>query len=463
MQTESNNLKSKGHTRVQWAVAVSVNTAAMTFGLQCGWMSPVSKILQSENSPIGRPLTDSELSLIAAIPALTATFGILASLYIVDAYGRKKGILFTTVAQLVCWIITICSRNYYSLMVARVFCGFGGGATFHVIPMYVKEISQDNIRGTLGTLVTMLQNIGILAMYALGGYLDYYSVLYLVTVLPVLTILIVYVVPESPSFSVKQGKLEEAAKTIAFLRGVEVNDKEVECELNLIKKEREHFESMPKITFLTMFKDKAMRRGFIIMVIIFSVLALNGTFSIINFAVILLADSEMKISPEAQALSIPTCLILGTSITMYAVDKFGRKVLLGVTLGMSSAAFASLASSMILHKYGWATPDWLPIAVILVIVCCYGTGVSTVPYVLITEMFSFQIRAMVMACICILAWHLSFVQLVSFTAISSAMGVYTSFYIFSANNLFGLIVVVVILPETRGKSVEQIELKLRGK
>lgn len=74
--------------------------------------------------------------------------------------------------------------------------------------MYVKEISQPEIRGTLGMLLIMCQNIGILSMYAMGGYLDYHTVLYVVVGLPAVTALVMAIKgPESPTYLMKIGKV----------------------------------------------------------------------------------------------------------------------------------------------------------------------------------------------------------------------------------------------------------------
>lgn len=74
--------------------------------------------------------------------------------------------------------------------------------------MYVKEISQDNIRGLLGSLMILMQNIGILTMYAMGSYLKYHTVLWIVLGIPVLTMVLMLKAPESPAYLVKVGKTD---------------------------------------------------------------------------------------------------------------------------------------------------------------------------------------------------------------------------------------------------------------
>ena len=77
-----------------------------------------------------------------------------------------------------------------------------------MVPMYVREISQDDIRGVLGSFIILFQNIGILAMFAMGAYLDYYTVLWIVVWVPVLNFVMMIRAPESPAFLVKRGRIE---------------------------------------------------------------------------------------------------------------------------------------------------------------------------------------------------------------------------------------------------------------
>lgn len=74
--------------------------------------------------------------------------------------------------------------------------------------MYVKEISQDNIRGLLGSLLILVQNIGILTMYAMGSYLEYHTVLWISLSIPLLAVVLMLKAPESPAFLVSIGKTD---------------------------------------------------------------------------------------------------------------------------------------------------------------------------------------------------------------------------------------------------------------
>lgn len=88
-----------------------VNLSVITYGLQIGWISPVVKLLQSDKSPTGRPLTDNEISWIASLPPLLSTFCASPYSWVVDRYGRRFGIMTIGVAQAVSFLLIVSITN----------------------------------------------------------------------------------------------------------------------------------------------------------------------------------------------------------------------------------------------------------------------------------------------------------------------------------------------------------------
>lgn len=108
----------------------------------------------------------------------------------------------------VSWLIRILYSTTTTLIIARVISGFTAGGVFNVIPMYVKEISQDNIRGALGSLVVLMHNTGMFLMYLMGAYMGYYTVAYICLALPIISGILMLKAPESPAVLVKKGKVK---------------------------------------------------------------------------------------------------------------------------------------------------------------------------------------------------------------------------------------------------------------
>ena len=91
-------MNSKNHLITKFLAA---NIILLAYGFECGWISPTTKILQSENSPTGYPVSDLSLSWIASSVSMAAIFGVSIYSYIVDRFGRKIGLIFVAIPEAV--------------------------------------------------------------------------------------------------------------------------------------------------------------------------------------------------------------------------------------------------------------------------------------------------------------------------------------------------------------------------
>ncbi|XP_068625054.1 facilitated trehalose transporter Tret1-like [Battus philenor] len=456
--------KIPGHTRVQWMLALLANSTLILYGFEAGWMSPMTRVLQSDISPVG-VVSDNNISLIASILCMTATISVTLYTNIADMYGRKPAMIIATLFIAGSWITKLSSSSSVGLVVARAFAGVGAGGSFSVVPMYVKEISQDDIRGLLGSLLIMTQNIGVLIMYLMGTYLDFYTILWIMCPLPIVTALLMIKASESPPFLVKKGNIEEAEKTVAFLRGQKVDSEVVQREIDVMKNQELYFQSLPKISLLSIFRNKKWRRIVVLMLMIMTAHGNNGAFAIINYGSSTLASCgvQYSISPELQSLSFPVVMIFGSLVSMGCVERFGRKLLLAGCLLLTSIAMGSLACAMLLQSHGVTTPSWLPVMAMMCTVFGYAAGVSPLPYIMMSEMLNFQIRAKVMGLMVTYAWFMTFIQLSLYKPIVGYFGQHAIFFFFFVVNLLGFLVTLIFLPETKGKSVEEIEASFKKK
>lgn len=100
------------------------------------------------------------------------------------------------------------AANPYYLYAARFLAGFGGAGAFIFIPLFVSEIAEDNVRGSLGSLLVLSCNIGILIAFIIGNYLTYTIQLFIHASLPILFFVSFAFFPESPQYLMKIGKEE---------------------------------------------------------------------------------------------------------------------------------------------------------------------------------------------------------------------------------------------------------------
>ncbi|XP_061723861.1 facilitated trehalose transporter Tret1-like [Cydia pomonella] len=452
----------KGHTYIQWIAAIIANSSLLTYGLQVGWISPMTKILQSESSPAGEPLSDYTMGLVASLMPISAMVAVPLYAFVADKYGRKAGIMCITVPHAISWLLKLFYPSPMNLIIARICSGIAAGGCFNIIPMYTKEISQDQIRGLLGSLLVLLFNLGAFLMFVLGAYCDYYTVLYIVTGIPFLSFLFIMICPESPGFLVKNGRYDEAAKEIAKLRGLSSDDKSVQGEVETMRKEDEYYKTLPALSVRVIFKDHAWRKGYILAALMITTHTFCGNFAILTYGSTILEETGVLFDPELVAISFPAIMLVGSIVSIMVIERMGRRIILGSSFVVSACAQGCLATILLLQKQGSSAPGWLSLLVIVATMFVYSYGVLPVPYIIMTEMFNIQIRAKLLSMLVAQAWLLTFIQLAVFGPLTSTFGMHTIFFIFAAINFFGAML-MILMPETRGRSVEEIEMILRNK
>ncbi|VVC89650.1 unnamed protein product [Leptidea sinapis] len=446
-----------GHTYYQWIYASIASIGFMLYGMEAGWLSPITKTLQSENSPLGSPLSSSTISVCASVSAISSAVTVPLYSYLVDKYGRKWIIFAITIPQALSILMRIMFPNVVVLLIARSAAGISASGVFTTCTIYTREISQSNMIGKLGSLQVVMQFTGFLIIYLIGAFFEYFTILWIFLAFPIATAVLMISAPEAPAYLVKRGKIDEAYKTVAFLRGVTKDDKIVVNEIDEMQKQEEEFKSISKIGMRTILRDKSWRRGLIIMLATFTVHAWNGAFAILTYASAILSSTGnvFDISPELQTISFPIVMIIASLSLTGIAERFGRRVLLAAGFFFSALALTALGVAMLVQQHGYMVPGWLPITSMMVASAMYAGSVRPLPYIISTEMFNFQVRAKVMGSIVMYAWLVVATQLFAYGPLADTLGLHGTFICYGFINVLGVILCYV-MPETKDKTDEEI-------
>ncbi|KAJ8930370.1 hypothetical protein NQ314_016834 [Rhamnusium bicolor] len=222
-----------------------------------GWPSPYIPVLVEGNYTFR--ITSDEGSWLTVIPLIGAVFGAFFTGLIVDVFGRKRLIVFSSVPFIASWLLVGFAKSSVMMFVGRFLAGAADGLSFTAVPMYLGEIAEPEIRGLLASICPVCIVIGILLINIFGAYLALDMVAFIGTILPILLLIIFPWMPESPYFYLMKGNVEEARKSLQSFRGVE----DVNAELNrMFKAVKEQNEN--KGSFFQLFTVKSNRKGMII-------------------------------------------------------------------------------------------------------------------------------------------------------------------------------------------------------
>ncbi|XP_072948017.1 facilitated trehalose transporter Tret1-like [Epargyreus clarus] len=456
----------EGSKTIQIIFAILINIPIFAYGTCIGWMSPMTLLLQSDKTPTEKPVTDFEISLMASICYLLSIPSDYLMAFLSDRFGRKFCLLFLSVTCAFSWILLLCTVNIHVMIFARTMVGIimGSGIT---CPLYTKEISDDTIRGALGCLVVLFQTSGNLFVYIIGDLLEYKTILWVCLSLPVFHILIFMMMPESPSYLVKHGNVEEAQKVIAWLKCRQPEDPIVVQALDHIRKEQKTDEEGSQFLVKDIFMNKILFRAFCITLVVTLGREICGAITVLNFAgeIFSFATNDQKslLTPNQQAMILGAVQVAGALLASGIVEKAGRKGLLFITSLISGLSMCALASWFLSKEMGIFTLTWLPVVTLCVCIFCDSLGLQPISVVLTSEMFSYKYRGTVLAMTMSTSSILCFVQLFFFKSIATTIGVHVAFYFFGLVCLSAALYVIIVVPETKARSLEEIYEDLKTK
>lgn len=438
------------------AVFASLNNVLL--GYDVGVMSGAILFIQQDLK-----ITEVQQEVLVGVLSIISLIGSLAGGRTSDAIGRKWTMGFAAVIfQIGAAVMTI-APSFKILMVGRILAGVGIGFGVMIAPVYIAEISPTIARGSLTSFPEIFINLGILlgyvSNYAFSGLSAHISwrVMLAVGILPSVFIgVALFIIPESPRWLVLQNRVEEAR--LVLLKTNE-NDSEVEERLAEIQQAAGTADTDKPVWRELLSPSPALRRMLITGIGIQCFQQITGIDATVYYSPAIFKaagiEDESKLLAATVAVGVSkTAFIL---IAIILIDKVGRKPLLYVsTIGMTTCLLG-VGITLLLMKEGS-----ISIALAILFVCgnvaFFSVGIGPVCWVLTSEIFPLRLRAQASGLGAVGNRMCSGLIAMSFLSVSRAITVGGTFLIFSVISALSIAFVYKHVPETKGKSLEQIEL-----
>lgn len=384
-------------------------------------------------------------------------FGALIAGYISDKIGRKKVLIATSILFLVSALASALSNSLNQFVMARFIGGLGIGMASMLSPLYISEIAPANKRGMLVTLYQLAIVLGINLVYFINFKVASYSteswnidmgwryMLGSEIVPAVIFFIALFLVPESPRWLASKGRSEEALDILKKVNGSE-NGKEILSEIKTTINQK-------KGRFTDLFTS-----GTKIALIIGIVLALFSQITGINAIIYYAPEIFKEAGFDTQSALFQTLIIGGintlfTFVAILFIDKLGRKTLLvGGLIGM----ILSLFCVGLLFYLDFNSGPWL-LLFILGFIASFAASLGPIPWVIISEIFPTKTRGIAMSIATLTLW-LGVVAVTQFFPILlNKIGSALTFWLFMINATILLVFTLKFIPETKGKTLEEIE------
>lgn len=443
----------RGHTGVWYVVLISSVAAlgGLLFGYDTAVISGAIGYVQQRFE-----LNIDQKSWAAACALVGCIVGAALAGQLADRFGRKKVLLLSAVLFTVSAWYSAVANDLTQLVWARILGGLAIGMASMMSPLYIAEVSPPSIRGRLVSLNQFAIIFGMLAVYFVNAWVaswgdEAWNIakgwrwMFGSEVIPaVLFAVLLFMVPESPRWLAKQGRDTEARTVLSKVGGAEHAAAEME-EIRAALLEEEG--TLRQLFF------PGIRKALLVGIGLAILQQITGINIVLYFAPEIFKKTGVL---SAQAISdtvfVGIVNLVFTVVAVWVVDKIGRKPLLMIaSAGMGISLFL-LGRAFVLKQF---TGPWILVFVLLY-VASFAVAMGPVVWVVMSEIFPTKIRGRAMSIATVCLWIACFLVSRYFLPLLERLDGYT-FFIYGGMCVVSFVFVGLVVPETKGKSLEEIE------
>ncbi|CRL04884.1 CLUMA_CG017935, isoform A, partial [Clunio marinus] len=380
--------------RNQYICAFFVNTIAVSHGCVVGWLSPFIPYLQSSQSHLTTgPVTSNDVSWIGSLMPLGGFIGTTVFGTITERLGKRISLFMLLVPHLSFWCLIYFSTNVSHLYIARILGGITGGGSMRILPLYITEISENKIRGTLGSFYVLSLSLGTFLMFVMGTYFNFFIVPLIILIFPSIFFISLFFLHDTPTSLISRKKFDEAFIALKFYRTCGKEKQEnVHEEFELLRKALQK-EDDKKWT-VEDFASKSAQKSFLLGLFLIFLNQFSGTFAIMTYTAEIFRASGSSLKPNESSMIIGFIQLVGVYVSTICVDRFGRKILMSISCFGTSIFLFILGSYSYLNASGFdiSNLSWIPILSLSLVIFLASLGVISLPFIMITELMPSNVK-----------------------------------------------------------------------
>jgi SP family sugar porter-like MFS transporter len=418
--------------------------------------------------------TPSQIGWAMSSALVGCLIGALVSGGLSDRFGRKKLLILAGFFFTVSAVGTALAADFTVFVVFRLVGGIGIGLASNLSPMYIAELAPAEIRGRLVSVNQLTIVIGILAAQVVNwliakpvpagataadilaswnGQTGWRWMFGAETVPALLFFFLMFLVPESPRWLVKNGRAAAAEKTLARVGGPGFAAKaldEIRSTLSADEIGRVRFRDL---------LEPGLARILVVGIVLAVYQQWCGINVIFNYAQEIFTAAGYGVSDVLFNIVVTgTVNLIFTFVAIRLVDRVGRKPLMIAGSAGLAVVFGLIGVSYAFHSRGLHI-----LLLVLVALALYALSLAPVTWVLLSEIFPNRIRGAAMSVSTFSLWTACFVLTYTFPLLNKGLGPAGTFGIYAGISVLGFLFIKSRVRETKGRSLEQIERELAGR
>ncbi len=450
--TETDTLVVKYHSSYIFPICIVVALGGVLFGFDLAIISGTIPFFTQHFQ-----LSDFEQGWAVGCINLGAAAGALIAGKMSASIGRKKSLLLCSFLFAFTGVATGWAPNFELFVSARLLSGVAVGVAALVCPMYIAEIAPASLRGRLVTFYQLAIVSGLLLAYLSNYFLlnsgvNNWRWMFSSQTIPAMLFFTgLFFVPESPRWLIKKNRMTDATKILNKVGGsVYATAEAASIQKSFLHEVKENIRDLFKID---------VRHIVIIGIAVAFFSQADGQNSLFSYASEIFKQAGMA-EDAAFLQSVITGLInfIFTFVAIVFIDKTGRRKLLlygSFLLMMDALALA--------YCFYVGAPGYFMLFFVLGFIAIYAATLGPVTWVILSEIFPNRIRSSSMGLATLVLWIANFITTASFPVLKSYFGLHITFVIHAVICLCYFLFIKARIPETKGKSLEEIEQYLAKK
>lgn len=428
-------------------------TGGFLFGYDTAVINGANQYLKAHFS-----LTPTQEGIAGASAILGCIPGAMLAGFLSDRFGRRKVLFLCAILYAVSGLLSAIPRTFGEFLAARFVSGLGIGASSMICPIYIAELAPAGKRGRLGSLFQLGIVVGIFLTLFINALIQgqgdeawnavrgWRWMLGAEVAPAALLLALLFFVPESPRWLIQAGREAEARDILNGVAGPEQAEKEIAAVKSVLGQEAGRFRELFHARF---------RAPLIVAVALMAISQFSGINAIMYYSTKIFTTAGVGVK-DAFMSSVVVGLVnvLFTFVAIAFVDRAGRRALLLIGLGIQVLALAAVGGMFAADVKGVGL-----LAAILVFIGAFAMALGPIPWILCSEIFPTKIRGRAMSVATFTIWTSCYIVAQTFPMLNDnpAIGPARTFFVYAACSFVGFLFVLTKVPETKGRSLEEIE------